>query len=76
MDRTSSPVQNAGQLQEAIDMIVQTFDYPDSVSIHHTVADGIKQTQFEIETAADTHLFELTFDAHDDDAEPELTRTE
>jgi hypothetical protein len=76
MNETPSPEVNAGQLQEAIDMIAQTFEYPDKLTIQHTVTDGAKRTRFEVETDEIVRIFELTYDGHDDTAEPEFTRIE
>lgn len=76
MDETTSPVAKAGQLQEAIDMIAQMFEYPDTLTIKHTPIDGSKRTKFEVETGETVRVFEMTYDGYDDNAEPELTEIE
>lgn len=67
----SAPFKNSSQLQEAIDTIVQIFDHPEAISINHLLEDGQKRTTFEI-TTEDIVTYELVYNGHDDEAEPEL----
>jgi hypothetical protein len=72
MPERTAPTQQAAQLQEAIDTIAQTFDYPPSLSIHHEPTAQAKQTTIELEATGET--FELSYQGTDDEAEPELVR--
>lgn len=76
MDENMTPAARAGQLQEAIDMISQTFGYPESLTIQFTAADGEKRTRFEIEATDQSAVFELRYSGGTDDAEPVLTQME
>lgn len=67
------PVDNASQLQEAIDSIVQTFDYPGTLSIQYTYDDDAKRTIFEIRTGEREINYELRYNGYEE-TEPELTR--
>lgn len=67
---------DAAQLQEAVDVILQQFDHPSSISITYEYADSRKHTTFEIETADGTVAYELVYDGSRDDVEPELDRVE
>lgn len=72
----STPPDRASQLQEAVDMIVQTFDHPTTLSIDYTVTGGEKQTTVDVVTPNGTVTYELVYDGRDDESEPELTRCE
>lgn len=74
MEGKQSP--RASQLQEAIDTIVQTFDYPSSVSVDYEAADGTKRTTFEVSTPEGGATYELVYDGSEDDAEPTLSSVE
>ncbi|UPV77148.1 hypothetical protein M0R89_23185 (plasmid) [Halorussus limi] len=65
---------NAAQLQEAIDTIVQTFDYPAELSIQYSFIEGTKRTEVEIQTSEAVATYELVYDGERDEAEPELTQ--
>lgn len=67
---------DAARLQEAIDVILQRFDHPPSVSVHYEYVDGRKQTTFEVVTADGTDKYELVYDGSRDDVEPELSRVD
>lgn len=69
-----TPVDTAPQLQEAIDVIVQTFDYPAALSIEYTFDAGTKRTTFVIQTAEENTIYELQYDGHHDEAEPRITQ--
>ena len=58
----SLPAHKAAQLQEALDMIAQTFDYPASLSIRYTTTDGAKRTRFEIDGPNGESVYELRYD--------------
>lgn len=66
---------DAAQLQEAVDVILQQFDHPSSISITYEYADG-QHTTFEVETADGTVAYELVYDGSRDDVEAELDRLE
>lgn len=68
-----SPDQDAPQLQEALDTIAHTFNYPSSFSVHCSATGRTKRTKFELETPDGTSTYELQYAGRDDD-EPELTR--
>lgn len=68
--------ESASQLQEAIDTLVQSFEYPASMSIEYAVDDGTKRTVFTVETADETAKYEVVYDGATDEAEPELSRLE
>lgn len=70
----SLPGRRGSRLQEAIDTIVQTFDYPSELTIQYTVTDGKKRTTFEVESPDGGTTFELHYDGRDTEVEPELTR--
>lgn len=72
MDPQSPPASKASQLQEALDTVAQTFDCPSNLSIRYTTTDGTKRTTFEIEAPNDESAYELRYDGHDDESEPEL----
>lgn len=74
MDENTTPSAQAGQLQEAIDMISQTFGYPESLTIRYTTVDREKRTKFEIETSGKSAVFELRYSGGTDDGEPVLTQ--
>lgn len=69
-----TPADNASQLQEAIDVIVQTFDYPAALSIEYTCDAGTKRTAFEIQIAEEETTYDLYYDGHRDEAEPRVTQ--
>lgn len=67
-------VRTAASLQEAIDTIVQTFDYPEQLSIRYRSVDGRKLTSIEIEGEHGTETFEMRFRADEPNENPVLTR--
>lgn len=69
-----SPVDSASQLQEAIDSIVRTFDYPGTLSIEYTSDGATKRTVFEIRTEEREISYELHYNGHDEGIEPQLTK--
>lgn len=71
-----NPASNASQLQEAIDVIVRTFDHPPSLSLDYSFDDGTKRTTFEIGTPDGETTYELRYEGRDDEEEPELVRHE
>lgn len=66
----------AAQLQEAVDVILQQFDHPSSISITYEYVDGRRHTTLEVATADGTVAYELVYDGSRDDAEPGLDRVE
>lgn len=74
-DQPSLSDQSA-QLQEAIDMIVRTFEYPETISIKYTLEDSEKRTIFEITTTDGSITYELSHRGDNDEAEPELVRVD
>lgn len=69
-----TPGDSASQLQEAIDSIVRTFDYPGTLSIEYTYDGNTKRTVFEIQTEEDNIVYELQYDGSEEVTEPRLTR--
>lgn len=74
MKKHTVPSMNASRIQEAIDMIVQTFDHPQELSLQYAVDDGTKRTVIKIQTDEKTHEYEVSYDGQRDGAEPMLTR--
>lgn len=68
--------QQASRLQGAIDMVVQAFDYPSSMSVEYDAEKGTKRTIFEVTTTDGQVTYELVYDGRTADAEPHLTRVE
>lgn len=66
------PDDRAGQLQEAIDAVVQTFGYPSSLTIDYVGENGSKRTRIELESSGE--VYELSHDAGETDREAELVR--
>lgn len=62
------------QLQEAIDVIAQSFGYPETLSIEYTSRGGQKKTIFKIQTGDSGTTYELVYNGQDDNAEPVLNR--
>lgn len=75
-DDHSGPVEKAPQLQEAIDVVVQVFDYPPDLSIRYNGSESTKRTRFEVDTGDGTSTYELRYDGRDEDADPELVPLE
>lgn len=64
----------ASSIQEAIDSIVQAFDYPEELSMEYTSTDGRKVTQIEINREDNSEKFEVQFRGNEPDEEPVLRR--
>lgn len=67
-------VRTAASLQEAIDTVVQTFDYPGQLSIQYESIDGRKVTTIEIEREGEIETFELRFRPDEPNGNPVLRR--
>jgi hypothetical protein len=76
LEERSTPTGNASQLQEAIDILVQMFDHPSTLSIEYHFDTGTKQTVFEVQTAEDVLTYELRYEGQHDEMEPEIIRRE
>lgn len=73
MEEQETPADNASQLQEAIDTIIQTFDHPKTLSIEYTLDRGIKRTTFQISTSEKEEvIYELSYDGQRDETEPKI----
>lgn len=68
--------QRASQLQEAIDTVVQAFDYPSSISVDYEAIESTKRTTFEVTTADGSVTYELVYEGTEDEDEPEISRIE
>lgn len=68
-----SPIDRASQLQEAIDSIVGTFDYPGTLSIEYTYDGDTKRTVFEIQERERKIGYELRYNGYEE-TEPRLTK--
>ena len=75
-ENASVPSAEAAKLQEAIDMIAQTFDHPPTMSIQYSAEDGTTRTEFEIHTPEDVSSYEVRYDGQRDEAEPDITHLE
>ncbi|WP_306055352.1 hypothetical protein [Natronococcus wangiae] len=71
---TELSVRTASSVQEAIDAIVQAFDYPERLSVEYASADGRKATTIEIERDERIEKFELEFRANEPNENPVLKR--
>jgi hypothetical protein len=71
VDAERDPSRSTSQLQEAIDIIVQSFGHPETISITYSFEDGQKQTIIEVPTSDGTTTYELIYRGGDD-AEPSL----
>ncbi|WP_436343694.1 hypothetical protein [Natronorubrum sp. FCH18a] len=67
-------VRTVSSLQEAIDSIVQAFDYPRQLSIQYASVDGRKVTTIEIEGDRGVETFEMQFKGNEPDDNPVLKR--
>ena len=67
---------DAAQLQEALDVILQRFDHPSSISVKYEYVDGRKHMTFKLETVDGTDTYEFVYDGSRDDVEPELFRVD
>lgn len=67
-------VRTAALLQEAIDLIVQTFDYPEQLSVQYSSVDGQKVTVIEIEREYGIETYKMEFQGDDPDRNPVLKR--
>lgn len=74
MDGEHSLIDSTSQLQEAIVTIVQTFEYPSSISIEYEGGSGTKRTEFSVTETDGDIVYELVFGGSEDEAEPELFR--
>jgi hypothetical protein len=74
MTNDQLPTERASQLQEAIDTIVRTFDYPTDISIEYASEDGTKRTRFIVNITDEERTYELSYDGTDEETEPELIR--
>lgn len=74
MTESQPDLTDAAQLQEALDMILQRFEYPSSVSVEYEYIDGSKRSTFCIERPDETLTYELVNAGPGDDIDPELTR--
>lgn len=72
IDDHQHPSGSTSQLREAIVTIVQSFGYPETISVNYTFEDGTKRTTIEILAADDSVWYELIYDGRDGDGEHEL----
>lgn len=70
---SSSLEDEAATVQEAIDTIVQAFDYPQAFELTYTSEKGTKRSIIEISDGEPGMTYELRFDGGQEDTEPTLT---
>ena len=70
MNKNSDSNPEAAVLQEAIDRIVQKFDYPDSITLETQSETSNRETRVEVQEAGQTDTYVLEYDGSDDANEP------